>query len=139
MMMVVAFVVFASWAAVLWCTQGCFVGTQEFKYPPRLYYMAFAFAVIILLWLTRDGITSFFKRIKLSQCFAWIGSHTIWIYFWHIIALNLVRGHFTWTVKFLIVFTAASLVTLLQNYLVGLACKKTKSRKLQGFLKLALQ
>jgi peptidoglycan/LPS O-acetylase OafA/YrhL len=68
---------------------GAYQSTQICKYPPRLYYTSYALAFVCVLWVFRKQIASLFERARISSVFCFIGSHTLWIYFWHIILLLL--------------------------------------------------
>lgn len=76
--------VFAVLAAWQYALTGAFVPTQEHKYPPTAYYLAYALACIHLVYLVlRDA------RLPAGAApvVAWLSSHLLWIYLWHVFAL----------------------------------------------------
>lgn len=61
-------------------TVGEFISTQTFKYPPRLYYLAYAiFSINIIYLIARSSLLKWFFPL-----FKWISTHSLWIYLWHI-------------------------------------------------------
>lgn len=66
---------------------GRFIQTQGFKYPPQLYYLAYAIGASFL-------ISACVQWSKLSdrtpgQVLAKLGQQTMWIYLWHILFIEL--------------------------------------------------
>lgn len=86
------FVVFVALAVYYYSTTGAFQITQIRKYPPRLYYTSFAITVTSVLWILRNRILKLCDSIRITSVLSFIGSHTLWIYFWHIIFLMLLEG-----------------------------------------------
>lgn len=80
----VVYVVYAVW---YWHLTGEYQGTQICKYPPRLYYTSYAMMCVVLLWQFRKQLTDILRWMHLDEFGIFIGSHTMWIYFWHIIGL----------------------------------------------------
>jgi len=85
--LILSLLFFLIFGAYQWRKMGFFVSTQFFKYPPQLYYLSYAFILICLLWLFRDKIFATATKWHLSRTLQFVGSHTMWMYFWHIIAL----------------------------------------------------
>lgn len=99
---------------------GNFLPTQLFKYPPRIYYLSYAISATLLLWILKDRLVFMINKIspKVLGYIANIGSHTIWIYLWHIVVLAFV-GDIDYTiVRFLVVYGAAIGITYLQVKIV---------------------
>lgn len=70
--------------------EGEFIRTQDYKYPPQLYYLSYALFIAILLYL---GIDYLQRKQKLSnryvnQFIVFISSSSLWIYLWHIFFLE---------------------------------------------------
>ncbi|MGB6170259.1 MAG: acyltransferase [Geitlerinemataceae cyanobacterium] len=70
--------------------EGEFIRTQDYKYPPQLYYLSYALFMAILLYL---GIDYLHKKQKLSnryinQWIVFISSSSLWVYLWHIFFLE---------------------------------------------------
>lgn len=68
-----------------------FVPTQEYKYPPTLYYLSYAFFCMNLIYLliTRSTIST---NLKTKQIITWLSTYSLWIYLWHILA------HYIWVI-----------------------------------------
>lgn len=69
---------------------GEFMRTQEYKYPPQLYYLSYALCISILLYLGMDSLQ---KKQKLSnrylnQFTIFVSSSSLWVYLWHIFFLE---------------------------------------------------
>ena len=90
--------------------------TQQFKYPPLLYYMSYAiFASLTVFYLT--VYTNVFNLVKGNALVQYIGKSTMWIYLWHWLCLKLYRvlnldlfpiG------KYFFVFSLAALIAYIQ-------------------------
>lgn len=111
--------------------QGCFVCTQTKKYPPQLFYTSYAVMCISLLWLVREKLVRLFDRIKILSFTQWIGSHTIWIYFWHIPMVTLLNTKSNmFILKFVLAYGVAILITYIQNRIVTKIISRSKNEKL---------
>jgi hypothetical protein len=60
------------------------VPTQHYKYPPRLYYLAYAFFALNVVYLLCSKIRLEDKCLKAA--ITWLSSNSLWIYLWHIMA-----------------------------------------------------
>lgn len=99
---------------------GVFLSTQLFKYPPRIYYLSYSIFCSLILWIVKDNLTFFIGKIsaRISGYMAYIGSHTIWIYLWHIVALQfcgIIESAFG---RFAIVYLVAISITVCQVKLI---------------------
>ena len=105
---------------------GAYQTTQICKYPPRLYYTSYAVMCIVLLWWGREWIVRGLTFVHLERLCGFIGSHSMWIYFWHIIWLKLLEiydvagltnavGLPQWLFTYIVVLIGAILTTYLQN------------------------
>ncbi len=95
---------------------GKFIPTQEFKYPPRIYYLSYALFVSILLWLSSDKILVKIKKLRLIKPLLFIAQNSIWIYLWHILFLSIF--HTPFYIKYFLVFGSASWLVFMQVYFV---------------------
>lgn len=108
---------------------GAFVPTQEFKYPPTLYYLAYAFFCINLIYYVVTRHLNL-ESPKINQAVIWLSSNSLWIYLWHILGyylwitfindLNLAIGTYAMFLikaSFLLLFGCA--ITYFQLYLVS--------------------
>ncbi len=80
----ISLIVFITYSLTLYLDVGSFVGTNSFKWPPTFYYVSYASFCITLLWHFRFSITSLLERFKLIKLALFFGSHSLWIYYWHI-------------------------------------------------------
>ncbi len=92
--------------------------TSETKYPPSFYYMSYGLTVTLLMWTYKDRICQFLQKMKLSRFFAFVGSHTYWLYLWHIPMVDIVHGHFNPLIRFCIVFFVSLLIVTIQDALI---------------------
>jgi peptidoglycan/LPS O-acetylase OafA/YrhL len=113
--------VFIAMAMYLAHRKGDFVHTQQYKYPPQLYYLAYAMFVLnFIYWACRNYLSRFHYRWV-----EWLSANSLWIYLWHIFAIYLwlfflppAKGYLPLVVAkfaFLLVFSATA--TLAQQYL----------------------
>jgi hypothetical protein len=65
-----------------------FVQTQEFKYPPRAYYISYAFFALNTVYLL---VLRFGEMVEGRGIVLWLSDHSLWIYLWHIAAIYLLR------------------------------------------------
>lgn len=135
----IAGMIYATWAVVYYHRCGYYVNTNIVKYPPLLYYTSYALMICGLLWLGKDIIDQAMRWPGAGwyRAIVFIGSHTIWIYFWHIIALRFaylplrwLAEHGwttyipTWLWSFALVYLSATLVTWGQAYLAQRVAKR---------------
>lgn len=96
---------------------GRFMPTQTFKYPPQLYYFAYALAMSLLAWLATPWLIGQISRFNpLTQLVWFIAQNSIWIYLWHIPLVKLLHKPFL--EKYLLAYMGALLVTFIQVQLV---------------------
>ncbi len=93
-----------------------FVPTQAFKYPPHIYYFAYALVAALTLWLMADWIIKLCKIVKILPFLMFLARNSIWVYLWHIAVLSLIDASF-W-IQFPIVLAVASSITFIQVSLV---------------------
>lgn len=116
--------VYAVFALILYKQTGSYQDTQIFKYPPRLYYISYAIMCILILWQGRTYISLILQLIHLDNLCSFIGSHTMWVYFWHIVWLEFIYDPIFWKIKvgiipgwlyaFILVYALAVLTTYIQ-------------------------
>ncbi len=86
---IISFVFYLVLAVWKFTEAGHFVSTQSFKYPPRYYYLFYAFFALNAVYLWCRNIKSFRHRIQ--EIIVWISSSSLWIYLWHILGVFLWR------------------------------------------------
>lgn len=99
---------------------GEYLPTQEAKYPPRLYYLSYAMTVSLVLWITKDSLYQWLQKTseRLTRLVTYIGSHTIWIYLWHIPLLSLAKHIDSIPLRFWVVYLFAFLIACIQAEIV---------------------
>lgn len=105
---------------------GHFVNIQSMKYPPRLYYICFGLACSSLLYATRNRISYFIHNSLLRSFISFIGSHTLWIYLWHIPIITHFMHSYTWHIRFFIIFFIATIITYIQTKIIEFIDNKYK-------------
>lgn len=127
-------VAFATIAFYLKNETGVFQSLQIYKYPPQAYYMTYGITVTLFLWITRKQIVLFFDKIKVLRAVEFIGSHTMWIYFWHIFLIVFIAENISSSaIRFLVVFIFACLFGYLQSIVLNIfvmRCKKESTKKM---------
>ncbi|MES5942831.1 MULTISPECIES: acyltransferase family protein [unclassified Bacillus cereus group] len=98
-----------------------FDSTQAFKYPPTMYYFSYGLFASIFLYLILDF--KFVNKIFDNRFVYFISKTSLWLYFWHIIpiylikifgdSLPLVSGNFV--TRFIFLFVIALILTVLQE------------------------
>ncbi len=115
------FVIMALWK---YRFTGSFMQTQSYKYPPRFYYLSYAFGVSFFFYslMTYNVI----KFSLIGNLLSYLGSRTMWIYLWHIYVLFLMKWlgfDYHFLVKLVILITTSVSLALLQEIMVSLAAE----------------
>lgn len=113
--------IFISYSIVNLISHNRYVSLQLYKYPPRFYWITYGLACSLILWRFREGIATFFTKCHLDKFASFIGSHTLWFYFWHILLLELttnIIGIGSPWLRFVLVFFPASVFVYAQSKLV---------------------
>ena len=69
----------------LYLKNGHFIPTQEYKYPPRLYYLSYAMFFITLLYVTTRYLV--IKKDSIIALVKWLSGNSLKFYLWHIFIL----------------------------------------------------
>jgi hypothetical protein len=122
----ISFLIFIVVSIKLHTIFGHFIPTQEYKYPPTLYYVSYAFfAINILYFIVRNYLK---PSEKIAKYIVWLSSNALWIYLWHILAFYGWRMIFGEGENSLIVSSVKALfmlgfgigITMIQNRLKSL-------------------
>lgn len=100
----------------LYITYGKFVPTQEFKFPPSIYYFSYALAVSCLIWINSERIYHFVESMQIKAGLYYVAQNSIWIYLWHIPFVRFIHTHYL--LKYILVFTAATILTYIQTSII---------------------
>ena len=120
-----ALAVFTGMAVYYHLTQGSFQSVQNAKYPARLYYLSYGVGCSFALLAFCETVR---LRLYESRLVRFISSHSLWLYLWHILVLDVysvLRFPENWVLKWLTVFTASVLIV----YLINLGLDAVEKRK----------
>lgn len=143
----VSLVVYGYLAVTKYLDTGAYVSTQDYKYPPQLYYLSYAFFFINLIYYLISKYLAI-KNERLIIGIVWLSSNSLWIYLWHIMAFYLwitfindlqlnIKPFLLFIIKASFLFLFGIVVTYLQVRFVDwqLAKDKPKLQKILLLLK----
>ena len=117
-----AIIVYIVMAIYFYLERGQFVLTNEYKYPPRFYYLFFAVGVsLILIYI--------FKRISwkeegiIIKISSFISKNSLWIYLIHIFFVVSIQKYFPtwdWKIQYLLICMFSIVCVLLKNKIIYL-------------------
>ena len=114
-----------------------FTVTQQYKYPPRIYYISYAIMVTLCFYYLMY-FTKRFSNVSYSKAIQFIGSSTLWIYFWHWVFLLVFNSHIRkWPFwgKYLTIYICSVVTVYLQFFVIRKAIKLMKpSMKVKIFI-----
>lgn len=110
--------IFAAIAVYNYLQTNQFVTTADSKYPPRIYYLTYALSITLILWIFRGYLVILSQKIHLLNFFGFIGSHTYWLYLWHIPFVDIVNTQYSYPIRFCIIFGGALSCVVIQDYIV---------------------
>jgi fucose 4-O-acetylase-like acetyltransferase len=118
-------------AIYLYYTQGVIPLTQNFKYPPKFYYLSYGIFMSMLTFSVVDLIYTKYNlnnpENRIIQAIVFISKSTLWIYLWHIFFLYLKPNISTnYMISFLIVTLLSITATYIQKKSISAVIKKTK-------------
>ena len=116
----IAFTAFLILSIFISYEKGHFIITGNYKYPPKIYYISYAIGATTLLYQFRKQIEKIiygFSKFKVDKICSFIGSHTIWIYFYHILMLDIFYDKLHWSIRYIIVYTSSILLASCQDTL----------------------
>lgn len=109
-------VIFGIAAIVLYMKNGIPIQTQNFKYPPRLYYLSYAIGACAMLWLASDYILPLLKKTVMYDGMLFIARNSIWFYLWHILFIKGLQASPLY--KYMAVFLMSGIMVALQVFFV---------------------
>ena len=111
-------ITFLAIALIITSITGNFSPTQQYKYPPSIYYFSYAACITILLWIFSENIWDVVCKIDLVKYVVlFMAQNSIWIYLWHISILKIVHTNFIF--KYIIVVFSAICITGFQVWVVN--------------------
>jgi len=111
-------IIFAVFCAKLYYENNRFIQTQQFKYPPQIYYLSFSLFISISLYYMLKFKSLVIDKLKPVQ---FIGRSTLWIYLWHwfmIKLYNYFNLNLYFIFKFILIYSAAVVFVYLQTKLL---------------------
>lgn len=123
-------IIFVLTATHLFLLEKEIIPTNDYKYPPQLYYLAYAMIGTNVTYLMSKVIQ---LKGSLFLIMTWISKNSLWLYLWHILALTLLSyataGNTTWWLwifKFIGIILLSSIIILIQNKITSkvLSCTK---------------
>lgn len=133
---IVSFLLFSISALALYFIYDQLIATQNYKYPPSIYYFSYALFVSCTLWLYSEKIDTIFKKIKIEKVVTFMAHNSIWIYLWHIPIVKYFNAHFL--IKYIIVISLATILTFIQVHLVKKINTRLSSESLKINMKILL-
>ena len=118
----VMMIIFLILMFVIRAINGKFLMTNQFKYPPRLYYLGYAISVSLMLYFLVEikDIFNIKENVNIT-IISFISKHTMWIYLWHVLYIYIINFKFNtlnWIIKFIAVLTLAISTTLIQSKII---------------------
>lgn len=149
--MMIFLAIFVSLALTYASETGSFVLTQNYKYPPRLYYVSYSIFMSLLLYLISERIfrepqkNDLLHKLNLNKIIVFLSSSSLWIYLWHVFLLYYWRILFRqfgirqdFLPPFFIVATLSILIVLCQKFIVSsIIYKINLTKKTSNFLTIA--
>ncbi|AMR30044.1 hypothetical protein A0256_00750 [Mucilaginibacter sp. PAMC 26640] len=115
--------------------------TQQFKFPPRAYYLSYSLVLCLICYVSSPAVIKFmYKRFWLKNFVVFVSSNTVWIYFYHIIFIKShITSHFSnLFVSYVFVYAASVMCCFLQLSLVNRVLPKISSNAAQKNIVLML-
>jgi len=127
-------VIFISYLIFILIQNDKFIPTQQFKYPPQIYYLSYALFISTALYY----ITKFNQIIiEKFNLFQFIGRSTLWIYLWHwffIKLYNYCKFDFNFLLKYILIYTITIMLVYIQTKFIHLVASNTLLQKKQNKL-----
>ncbi len=126
-----SFLFFISCLLFYYFKNNTFPYLYDYKYPPILYYLSYGVLIsFILLTYTQYHTISLFK----SKIITFISKHSLWIYLWHILVLDIypyLKLPDLWYLKYIVV----SIITLSIVYIENKLLDKIENDQNKKYLK----
>lgn len=108
--------------------------TQTDKYPPGIYYISYSFFMSLLSLIAIRKIKLIYNLANIKAVI-FISSNSIWIYLWHIVFVMITDKTSIWFIwRYLLVYTCAIIIFLIQHKLITLWTKKLNDVKIKKII-----
>lgn len=125
---VIALVIYILIGSYLMLDTGSYQSIAQYKYPARVYYLAYGSAVTIILM---EIVRKFEEKLPRLKIVEFVSKHSLWIYLWQIMMLTVVnfviKINNIWWLSWLTLFIGSVSITWIQNKLVDSISLKYKS------------
>lgn len=140
---ILSLLVYVILMAYFYLSRGEIVSTQWFKYPPRLYYLAYALSVtLLILTIVRSILNKRNEKIvrtELPGLLTFIASNTIWIYLWHIPFVEFFHRanvEINFGIKYVIALVVPIIVVMIQVKMVNVISERVNLPSLSKNIKI---
>lgn len=121
---IISFLIFIILFVYYWIINGSPQRVGIAKYPPRLYYLGYGItcSFVMLLFCEKHNL-----KIFDNSLIRYISMHSMWIYLWHILVLDvymILRLPEVWYIKLFIVYGIAIIIVFVVNKCLDLIEKK---------------
>lgn len=113
-----------------------YVLTGLYKYPPLIYYSSYALGMSSILWYYKDRIVSLLEKIRLRQFAVFVGSHTFWIYLWHIPIVDYMIKRYDSLICFVAAYLFPIIIVYIQTMFINYCNTFIKNPKIPKYLKM---
>jgi len=113
-----------------------YVLTGQYKYPPQIYYSSYALGMSAVLWYYKDRMVSFLEKIRLRQFAVFVGSHTFWIYLWHIPIVDYMIRRYDSFICFVTAYFLPIIIVVIQTMFVKTSSSLIKNQTVSKYLKM---
>lgn len=83
-MIAVFFIIFLSVEIWSLLNTGTLARTQDFKYPPSVFYFSYSIIISGMLWIAMGKFPELISKFSTLPLVTFMASNSIWIYLWHI-------------------------------------------------------
>lgn len=118
-------IAFITYATINYVLHKGIIGPQQYKYPPTIYFISFSLTITWVIYIVLHST----KIENLNQIIKFVASNTIWIYLWHIPAVEFFKSspvNYNFIIKYIVTILLATFITYLQILLVNKITKKRK-------------
>lgn len=127
LLLLLIFFLIAIW---FYLTKGCFITSNQYKYPPTIYYLSYAIGTSLLVSCISESLR--IRSSLIGQKLTWIGRRTMWTYLWHIFILYIIKWvHFKsgFLIMYSVVVASAIIIVVIQERALEFALAKVGEEK----------
>lgn len=128
------FITFSIFLIYYFIQEGKFISTQNYKYPPSVYYISYALVISLILYLL---VSEKCSNLNLKFIY-FVTKNSLWFYFWHILFVNIRNIKFSnlnWIIAYIVTIICTSIMTYIQFKVVRKIEKKFGKNLLTNIFK----